>query len=370
MSSLRYAAAAVALLAPGVAAFSAPGMRAVRRSTSLSAGAALIVQNKGGGHGELGYQLAKVLTDMPDVSSVTILQDDACKETAEPFCSYSTDLPGVEVARAPLSSDESMSAGDFAAVLGGKKFEYVFDNCSKGPVGAGAAVVECASDWKSSVYAYVSSAGIYVPDATTTFPMSEASTPIKESAGQFKQEQHAVAKGLPLVSFRPQYIYGKKSSKHDYVDWFFDRIVRGRALPIPGDGTQLVSLTNSEDVARLLACAATSTEAAVTQQIFNCGTDKLVSYNDLAYLCADAAGVSRGDVKIHHYDAAALGKGKFPFRPTNFYVAPDLAKEKIGFSGANADIVEDLVWYFEGWQTRGRKTAEVDFSKDDEILKA
>ena len=27
---------------------------------------------------------------------------------------------------------------------------------------------------------------------------------------------------LPLVSFRPQYIYGEKSNKHDYIDWFFD----------------------------------------------------------------------------------------------------------------------------------------------------
>ena len=45
-------------------------------STTLSMNSALIVQNKGGGHGELGYQLAKKLqSDYNDViTSITILQ--------------------------------------------------------------------------------------------------------------------------------------------------------------------------------------------------------------------------------------------------------------------------------------------------------
>lgn len=58
---------------------------------------------------------------------------------------------------------------------------------------------------------------------------------MKETAGQVLYENYAKESGLPFVSFRPQYIYGRKSNKFDYIDWYFDRIVRGAPLPIPGE---------------------------------------------------------------------------------------------------------------------------------------
>lgn len=60
-------------------------------------------------------------------------------------------------------------------------------------------------------------------------------TPVKESAGQHLFEQYALDIELPFVSFRPQYIYGPKSNKNDYIDWFFDRLVR--ELPISFSST-------------------------------------------------------------------------------------------------------------------------------------
>jgi hypothetical protein len=39
---------------------------------------------------------------------------------------------------------------------------------------------------------------------------------------------------MPWASFRPQYIYGDNTNKRINVDWFVDRIVRGRTVPIPG----------------------------------------------------------------------------------------------------------------------------------------
>lgn len=136
-------------------------------------------------------------------------------------------------------------------------------------------------------------------------------TSVKETAGQVQYEQYAKECGLPLVSFRPQYIYGPKSNKWDYIDWYFDRLVRNAPLPIPEDGTQKVSLTNSEDVASLLASVLNDEKAAVEQTYFNCGTSNLVTYDEVAALCAEVAGLT--DVNIQHYDGA-LGKAKFPFR--------------------------------------------------------
>lgn len=255
----------------------------------------------------IGYQLAKTLSGNSKITSITILQDEACNDSKEPFKSYATDLADVKIVKANLA-DESMSAADLQSLLGGESFDYVWDNASKAPEGSGKAICDSAKDWGCKLFTYVSSAGMYQPTDDTAFPMAET-TPIKDSAGQAKFDAYAAELGLPLVSFRPQYIYGPKASKYDYIDWYFDRIVRGEPLPIPSPGTQKVSLTNSEDVASILASVLNNEEAAVKQRFFNCGTDDLIAYDEIASLCAEAAGVS--DFKVELYDAA---KGKVRVR--------------------------------------------------------
>jgi nucleoside-diphosphate-sugar epimerase len=369
--SIDFAAVLAVLLSGSASAF-APSNRsshaasaAVRGETSLSMSAALIVQNKGGGHGELGFQLAKTLQNNSKITSITILQDEACNDDKEPFASYSTDIPDVNIIKANLA-DDSMTADSLQSILGETSYEYVWDNASKKPEGAGKAICDCAKSWNTKLFTYVSSAGMYQPTKDTVYPMAET-TPIKESAGQNQFDNYAVEIGLPLVSIRPQYIYGPKASKYDYIDWYFDRLVRELPLPIPGDGTQKVSLTNSEDVASLLASVLNNEEAAVEQRFFNCGTDQLVSYDEVAKLCAKAAGVDEDKIMIEHYDAEKYGKAKFPFRMTDFYVAPDMAKEKLGWEGPTHSLGDDLAWYYDGYKARGGASKKIDFMKDWEI---
>lgn len=364
-----YAAVMALFLSGSVVAFmpsSRPSHSAARKS-SLSMSAALIVQNKGGGHGEIGFQLAKNLQSNSKITSITILQDDSFKEESEPFKSYSTDIPDVKIVKATLG-DASMTAESLQAILGAdESFEYVWDNASKKPEGAGKAICDCAKSWNTKLFSYVSSAGMYQP--TGEFPMPET-TPVKESAGQNLFDNYAVEIGLPLVSFRPQYIYGPKSNKYDYIDWYFDRLCRELPLPIPGDGTQKVSLTNSEDVASLLSAVLENEEAAVEQRFFNCGTDELVSYEDLAYMCAEAAGIAKDKVMVEYYDSELYGKAKFPFRLTDFYVSPDTAKDKLGWAGPSTKLADTLKWYYEGYQARGGVDNKADLMKDYEIIVA
>ena len=211
----RFVVLIVATLLPSsVWAFAPLARGGVGRKMQLAA-SALIIQNKGGGHGELGYQLAKTLLNGNDkIDSVTILQDSAAKAEQEPFRSYASDLPQVKVVQAPLG-DETVTKESLQALLGvDTKFDYVWDNASKGPEGAGKACADCAKEWGVQLYTYVSSAGIYKPNQI--FPMPET-TPIKETAGQALFDQYCVDLGLPLVSFRPQYIYGPKANKFDYM---------------------------------------------------------------------------------------------------------------------------------------------------------
>lgn len=131
------------------------------------------------------------------------------------------------------------------------------------------------------------------------------------------------------------------------MDYYFEYLLKDAPVPIPGDGSQLVSLTNSQDVASLLASVLGNEEAALEQRYFNCGTDELVTYKEIANLCAKAAGVA--DVKI---ESTGAEKGDFPFRPTNFYISPAMAKEKLGWDGAKNKLEDDLAWYYESYKKR------------------
>lgn len=151
-------------------------------------------------------------------------------------------------------------------------------------------------------------------------------------------------------------------------DYFFDRLVRDLPVPIPGDGTQLVSLTNSKDVALLLASPLNNSSAAIEQRFFNCGTDKLISYDDVVHMCAKVA--EKTTYNIEHYEAElfANSESNFPFRDTNFYVSPDTAKAKLGWEGSKNSLETDLPSYFENYKARGGPTKYIFLMKDWEIV--
>ena len=135
-------------------------------------------------------------------------------------------------------------------------------------------------------------------------------------------------------------------------------------MAIPAPGTQKVSLTNSADVASLLASVLNDEAAAVDQTFFNCGTDELYEYDEVAKLCAEVAGA---ELNIQHYDVS-LGKAKFPFRLTDFYVFPELAKSKLGWEGPKNSLKDDLKWYFESYKARGGMVKDMVFAEDKEVL--
>ena len=76
----------------------------------------------------------------------------------------------------------------------------------------------------------------------------------KESAGHVPVEQYLQSEGLPYTVFQPLYIYGPNTAK-DCEQWFLERILRDRPVPIPAPGIQLVALSHVEDVASMLAKA-------------------------------------------------------------------------------------------------------------------
>ncbi len=109
------------------------------------------VQNKGGGHGEIGFHLAKNLADKD--LTVTIVQDSAAKKEALPFSKYGELPSSVNV--------EWVDTIDASAVEAacGDKATHVFDNNSKKP--GDAAPIISAAKKSDAFYSFVSSAGMY-----------------------------------------------------------------------------------------------------------------------------------------------------------------------------------------------------------------
>ena len=182
-----------------------------------------------------------------------------------------------------------------------------------------------------------------------------------------KRKKHA-----KWCSFRPQYIYGPHTNKRDYLDWRVDRAAspavkgggggggsdaeRARSLSLSGSSTapcarlparrpgrrarSPVCVTHAEDVAdqlasvvgagaRARACAprrrafrraltrtpaprrSAGKESIARNNCFSCGTDKLVTYEDICEAAGDAMG-RNVDVQT-----GPIGeKSSFPFRPT------------------------------------------------------
>ena len=174
-------------------------------------------------------------------------------------------------------------------------------------------------------------------------------------------------RGLPYSYFRPQYIYGPCQGK-SYLAFFFDRLSRGRPVPVPNGGDQCVTMTHAADNAAMIA-AAVGNEAAAGNA-FNCATSSLITYDELVKLCAKAAGV---DAEIAHYDPKGFEKPegfkfKFPFRDTPFYVSADKAASLLDFAPANT-IAEDITWYYaDQYVAKGGLDKDLSWKDDDVVL--
>lgn len=129
---------------------------------------------------------------------------------------------------------------DISAALAGSSFDCVVDNNGK-DLGAVGPVLDFAKSAGAAQFLFVSSCGIY--KATGAVPHLE-DDPVKADAGHVGVEEALAASGLAWASFRPQYISGYGSNK-DCEEWFFDRIARGRAVPIPGSGDNLCNISNA-----------------------------------------------------------------------------------------------------------------------------
>jgi len=219
-------------------------------------------------------------------------------------------------------------------------------------------------------FVYMSSAGVYLKSDQMPHVEGDAVDPKSRHKGKFETEAYLTQQGLPVTSIRPTYIYGPQNY-NDLEAWFFDRIVRNRPIPIPGNGLHITQFGHVKDLAAAMAAVLGKSQAV--GQIYNVSGDRYVTFDGLARACAIAAGKSDQDLQIVHYDAKKFDFGKrkaFPMRTQHFFASVDKAKTELGWH-PEYDLISGLKDSFlNDYLASGRDQTEVDFSVDDEILKA
>lgn len=219
-------------------------------------------------------------------------------------------------------------------------------------------------------FVYMSSAGVYLKTDELPHIEGDAIDPKSRHKGKHETEAYLIEQGLPFTSIRPTYIYGPQNY-NDVEAWFFDRIVRDRPIPVPGNGLHITQLGHCKDLANAMA-AVLGNEKAIGQ-IYNVSGERFVTFDGLARACAEAAGKSPDELQIVHYDPKKFDFGKrkgFPLRVQHFFASVNKAMTELNWK-PEYDLVSGLKDSFQNdFLASGRDKAEADFSVDDEILKA
>lgn len=216
-------------------------------------------------------------------------------------------------------------------------------------------------------FVYMSSAGVYLPSDQLPHLESDPVDPKSRHRGKHETESYLTQLGLPFTSIRPTYIYGPQNY-NELEAWFFDRIVRDRPIPIPGNGLHITQLGHVKDLAFAMCHVLGSSQAI--GQIYNVSGLRYVTFDGLARACAVAAGKAADTLQIVHYEPDLFDFGKrkaFPIRVQHFFASVNKAITELGWH-PEYDLISGLKDSFQNdYLTSGRDT-EVDFSVDDEIL--
>lgn len=317
----------------------------------------LIINTNSGGHAVIGFYFAKeLLSAGHDVTVLTVGDESSDKMKKPPFTRFSEIVSGG-------GATVWGNPAEVGKVVEGLTFDVVLDNNGKD-----LDTVRPVVDWAKSAgvkqFLFISSGGIYTPSEEQPHVEGDA---VKESAGHVAVEKYIAEVFSTYAVFRPQYMIGSGNNK-DCEEWFFDRIVRDRPVPIPGSGMQLTNISHVRDLSSMLTSAVEDPTAS-SGKIFNCVSDRAVTLDGMAKLCAQAAGLP---VKIVHYDPKAIGvdaKKAFPFRNMHFYTEPRAAKEILGWS-SKTNLPEDLKERYEEYVKIGRDKKEIKFELDDKILES
>ncbi len=261
-----------------------------------------------------------------------------------------------------LQGDRSSAEG--LAALQDRPFDVIVD--SSGRTLEDTRQVIARTGPPSHRLVYVSSAGVYAD--SELWPLDEESPTDPESrhAGKLDTEAWLRQEGIPFTSFRPTYIVGP-GNYNPVESWFFDRLVHGRPVPLPGDGSTITQLGHVADLAAAMA-RCIEVEAAANR-IYNCTGSQGISFRGLVAAAARACGADPEAVDIRSFDPAGLDKKArkaFPLRLAHFLTDTHRVRRELAWEPA-FDLEATLAdSYTNDYALRMPTTP--DFSGDEALL--
>lgn len=260
------------------------------------------------------------------------------------------------------------------SVLSNRTFDAIFDNNGRELTDTQPLVEIFKGQKENSLkhFVYVSSAGVYAKSDQMPHQEGDPVDPASRHKGKFHTEDYlkeqAKKGNIPFTAIRPVYIYGPQNY-NPLEKWFFDRLTRDRAIPIPGNGMALTHLGHCQDLASAMVSVLGNTQA--TGQIYNISGDKAVTFDGLARACAAAMGKDPNAIEIVHYDPKDFDFGKqkaFPMRVQHFFTDISKAKAELQWQ-PQFTLIDGLKDSFQNdYIANGLDKSEVDFSLDEKIL--
>ena len=233
---------------------------------------------------------------------------------------------GVEHLAGDRSSDEGL------AVLDGRRFDVIIDSSGRTQEDSRRVVERTGAP--SQRFVYVSSAGVYADSELWPLDEDAPTDPASRHAGKAETEDWLRAEGIPFTSFRPTYIVGP-GNYNPIERWFFDRIVHGHPVPLPGDGSTITQLGHVSDLAAAMA-RSIEVEAAANR-IYNCTGTQGVTFRGLVLEAARAAGRDPAQVEIRSFDPSALdpkARKAFPLRLAHFLTDTTRVRRELAWEPA------------------------------------
>ena len=264
------------------------------------------------------------------------------------------------------------------AALAGTRFDVVYDNVYDWQRGTTAEQVVASAKAAANGlrrYVFTSSVAVYQPggDYAEDVELVRPDSPNPYGANKANSERALFAlcreQGVPVATLRPAFVYGPHNPLEREA-FFWDRLLAGRPIVIPGDGLATFQWVYSRDVARAAILAAEKDVAV--GHAYNLANYPAITQIDFVRLLAKVAGTEAHLVHVPRERIQALGGGVFT--PPYYFgvyldvppitVLPDRVRHelRLELTPLEHGLRETFRWYEQ--QERPRP----DFSWENELL--
>jgi UDP-glucose 4-epimerase len=257
--------------------------------------------------------------------------------------------------------------------LAGERFDGLVDVTYAPTTGNDVAALLDALDGRAGHVLFVSTGRVY--DHARPMPLDEDAPrnlfwgeyAKLKTAGEDELLRRHRERGLPVTIVRPTHVYGPLNTRNNET-FFFDRLVRGRPILVPGAGGWLRQFGHVEDLAD--AMVAMLGRPAAYGQAYNVTGEEIVTQVGFAELIGD---VMKRPVTLVAAPPPRDGEKPVPFGQNLVYdchavYTSGKIRAQLGIR-PRFTLASGLAHTFEWYLREGLDRREIDFSLEDALLR-